>query len=78
MSTRKVPNKDELTALYLGKKLSSNDIAKMYGVSRVNVCRMLKKMGITRPLTGPGNRNKNRFTKNGSEHFTVNIHLHPA
>jgi len=58
MSTLKVRNDKQLKQDY--KKMSSGEIAKKYGCTRTTVCRHLKRLGITRPLSGLNSRNKKR------------------
>lgn len=59
MSERKAPSDKKLKKLYLEKKLSSGEIAKKYRMSRVCVCRHIKRLGITRPESGENSRNRN-------------------
>lgn len=46
MSKRKHPSKEKLEELYLSQKLSGAEIAKKYNMSKVCVCRALRKFGI--------------------------------
>jgi len=59
MSNRKTPSDSILKKLYLDKKMSSGQIAKKYKLSRVTICRHLKRLGIVRPQSGENSRNRN-------------------
>ena len=68
MSKRKSPNDNLIKKLYLDNELSSGQIAKKYNVARGSICRHLRRLGITRPESGPNSRNKKRIgevMKNG-------------
>lgn len=63
MSKKILPCDDIIKDLYLNKKLSSGDIANIYGCARGTVCTKLKKLGITRPESGVNSRNRNFHKK---------------
>lgn len=56
---RKAPSDEKLKKMYLIERLSSGEIAKKYNMARGNVCKHLKRMGITRPESGEQSRNRN-------------------
>lgn len=58
MSARKIVSDKQIKKDY--KKMSSGEMAKKYGVARVTVCRHLRRLGITRPLSGVNSRNCKR------------------
>jgi len=58
MSACKMPLVSRVIEDY--KTMSSGEMAKEYGVARVTVCRWLKKLKITRPLSGKNSRNRKR------------------
>ncbi len=66
MPNRKIPSDSIIKEDY--KSMSSVEMAKKYKVTRVTVCRHLRKLNITRPLSGANSRNKKRngeVTKTG-------------
>lgn len=56
---RKAPSDEQLKKMYLGDKLSSGEIAKKYKMARGNICKHLRRLGITRPESGEESRNRN-------------------
>lgn len=58
MSARKMPLDSEIIKDY--KTMSSGDMSVKYGVARVTVCRSLRRLKITRPLSGKNSRNRKR------------------
>ena len=58
MSARKLTSDTQLIKDYA--TMSSGDIAKKYGVARGTVCKHLKRLKITRPLSGLKSRNRKR------------------
>lgn len=65
--------------LYLDEKLDSRKIAKMYGCSFANVCKQLKKLGITRQQKGKTHSqwNGGRSKHGQSGYWTVYAPEHP-
>ena len=66
MSARKIASDTQIKKDY--KTMSSGEMALKYGVERGTVCKHLKRLGITRPLSGFNSRNKKRngeVIKNG-------------
>lgn len=63
MTKRKAPSDETLIELYQRQRQSSQDIAERYGLTKKNVCLHLKRLGITRPESGPNSRNRNFKTK---------------
>ena len=59
MSRRKIPTDGKIRDLYVNKKLSSGEIAEMFGMARGSVCKHLRRIGITRPESGEESRNRN-------------------
>ena len=57
-----MPDNKRIKKDCLGKRLSSGNMAKIYGVTRVTVCRHLRRLGITRPESGVNSRNR-RFDR---------------
>lgn len=58
MSKRKAPSDDIIKKLYEKEMMSSGDIAKKYKLTRVSVCRHLRRLKITRPESGETSRNR--------------------
>lgn len=58
MSARKAPKDKQIKKDY--KTMSSQDMAIKYGMTRASICRHLRRLKITRPLSGPNSRNKKR------------------
>jgi len=66
METRKTPLDKKIKKDY--RTMSSGEMAKKYGVTRTTVCRHLRRLGITRPISGINSRNRKRYgevVKNG-------------
>ncbi len=62
--TKKIEIPDDLLMdLYIDQKYSSDVISIILGISKPTVCRNLKRLGITRPLSGPNSRNRNFHIK---------------
>lgn len=58
MSTRKIVSDKQIKKDY--KKMSSGEMAIKYGVARGTVCKHLKRLRITRPISGNNSRNRKR------------------
>ena len=58
MSARKMPLDKDIIEDY--KTMSSGDMASKYGVARGTVCKHLRKLEITRPVSGVRSRNRKR------------------
>lgn len=58
MSKRKVPPDEILIDLYINKHMSSIEIGKLYNMPHNNICKHLKRLEITRPVSGQNSRNR--------------------
>lgn len=58
MSALKITNDKQLKKDY--ETMSSGEIAKKYGCTRTTVCRHLRRLGITKPISGTNSRNRKR------------------
>jgi len=67
----KIPEKKELYVLYCENKKSTWEISKMYGVSQMQICRWLKKLGIpARSYAEASKLTKKRIQNRGQDTAT--------
>ena len=59
MSASKITNDKQLKKDY--QTMSSGEIAEKYNCTRTTACRHLRRLGITRPLSGINSRNRKRY-----------------